>query len=80
MSQTLKAIRKGLVKMVIVSSNCPNLRKSMLEYYCMLSKTQIYHYMGTNTDLGAACGRYHRVSCVSIIDAGDSDILTAIAA
>eukprot|EP00826_Nyctotherus_ovalis_P034264 TRINITY_DN282_c0_g1_i1.p2 TRINITY_DN282_c0_g1~~TRINITY_DN282_c0_g1_i1.p2 ORF type:complete len:107 (+),score=24.32 TRINITY_DN282_c0_g1_i1:108-428(+) len=78
LTQTLKAIRKGMVKMVIVSSNCPNLRKSMLEYYCMLSKTQIYHYTGTNIDLGAACGRYHRVSCVSIIEAGDSDILTAV--
>ena len=73
-------MRKGAVKMVIVSSNCPNLRKSMLEYYCMLSKTQIYHYTGTNSDLGAACGKYHRVSCVGITDAGDSDILTAIGA
>ena len=80
LSQTLKALRKGNVKMVIVSNNCPNLRKSMLEYYCMLSKTQIYHYMGSNTDLGAACGRYHRVACVSIIEAGDSDILTAVSA
>ena len=66
--------------MVIVSSNCPNLRKSELEYYCMLSKTQIYHYMGTNTDLGAACGRYHRVACVCILDPGDSDILGSLAA
>ena len=46
----------------------------------MLSKTQIYNYVGTNTDLGAACGRYHRVSCVAILDAGDSDILGSLAA
>ena len=27
--------------------------------------------------LGTACGKFHRVSVMSIIDAGDSDILTA---
>merc|ERR1712094_96909 len=51
------------------------LRKSELEYYSMLSKCSVHHYTGNNIDLGTACGKYFRVSTLSILDAGDSDIL-----
>merc|ERR1711988_354420 len=51
--------------------------KAELEYYSMLSKCSVHHYTGTNNDLGTACGKYFRVSCLSILDAGDSDILRA---
>merc|ERR1712097_164837 len=72
---TLKSLRAGKAKLVIISSNCPALRKSELEYYSMLSKCNVHHYTGTNVDLGTACGKYFRVSCLTIMDAGDSDIL-----
>ena len=57
------------------SNNVPPLRKSEIEYYAMLAKTGVHHYTGNNVDLGTACGRYYRVSCVSILDPGDSDII-----
>merc|ERR1712100_1014363 len=72
---TLKQLRAGKAKLVIISTNCPALRKSVLEYYSMLSKCSVHHYTGNNNDLGTACGKYFRVSCLSILDAGDSDIL-----
>merc|ERR1711865_56733 len=72
---TLKTLRSGKAKLVIISSNCPPLRKSELEYYSMLSKCSVHHYTGTNNDLGTACGKFFRISCMSILDAGDSDIL-----
>merc|ERR1712167_394303 len=59
--QTLKQIRTAKAKMVIISKNCPALRKSEIEYYCMLSKTYLHHYEGNNTDLGTTCGKLHRV-------------------
>ncbi|KAJ3339576.1 60S ribosomal protein L30-2 [Gonapodya sp. JEL0774] len=71
---TLKTLRQGKSKLVIISGNCPPLRKSELEYYAMLSKTGVHHYSGNNIDLGTACGRYFRVGVLSIMDAGDSDI------
>ncbi|KAG5461434.1 MAG: component of cytosolic 80S ribosome and 60S large subunit [Olpidium bornovanus] len=37
-SSTLKTLRNGEAKLVIISGNCPPLRKSELEYYAMLSK------------------------------------------
>ncbi|KAJ3192951.1 60S ribosomal protein L30-2 [Irineochytrium annulatum] len=73
---TLKTIRQGKAKLIIISGNCPPLRKSELEYYAMLSKTGVHHYSGNNIDLGTACGKYFRVGCLSIVDAGDSDIIS----
>ena len=60
----------------LIANNVPPLRKSEIEYYAMLAKTGVHHYTGNNVDLGTACGRYYRVSCVSILDPGDSDIIT----
>jgi len=45
--QTLKTLRQGKSKLVIISGNCPPLRKSELEYYAMLSKTGVHHYNGS---------------------------------
>lgn len=75
LKQTLKAIRSGKAKYVIISSNCPPLRKSEIEYYSMLAKVDVHHYASNNTELGTACGRYFRVSMLAITDPGDSDIV-----
>ncbi|KAJ1834867.1 60S ribosomal protein L30 [Coemansia sp. RSA 2706] len=74
---TLKTLRSGKAKLVIISGNTPPLRKSEIEYYAMLAKTSVHHYNGNNIELGTACGKYYRVGTMSILDAGDSDILKA---
>ncbi|KAJ3285800.1 60S ribosomal protein L30 [Rhizoclosmatium sp. JEL0117] len=66
----------GYSKLLLIAGNCPPLRKSELEYYAMLSKTAVHHYTGNNIDLGTACGKYFRVGVLSIIDGGDSDIIS----
>uniref|UniRef100_A0A2K6F862 Large ribosomal subunit protein eL30 n=1 Tax=Propithecus coquereli TaxID=379532 RepID=A0A2K6F862_PROCO len=59
--QTLKMIRQGKAKLVILANNCPALRKSEIG--------------GNNIELGTACGKYYRVCPLSIIDPGHSDII-----
>lgn len=49
---TLKTLRQGKSKLVIIGSNTPQLRKSEIEYYAMLSKTGVHHYAGNNIELG----------------------------
>uniref|UniRef100_A0A8C3RQ77 Large ribosomal subunit protein eL30 n=1 Tax=Chelydra serpentina TaxID=8475 RepID=A0A8C3RQ77_CHESE len=66
--QTLKMIRQGKAKLVILANNCPALRKSEIEYYAMLAKTGVHHYSGNNIELGTACGKYYRVCTLAIID------------
>jgi large subunit ribosomal protein L30e len=63
--------------MVLIASNCPHLRKSEVEYYAMLGKCQVHHYNGDNTALGTACGKFFNCSVITVIDPGDSDILTS---
>merc|ERR1712141_717365 len=75
---TLKTLRQGKAKLVIIATNTPQLRKSEIEYYAMLAKTGVHHFSGNNIDLGTACGKYFRVSCLSITDIGDSDIIRSM--
>ncbi|MDA7464596.1 50S ribosomal protein L30e [Candidatus Poseidonia alphae] len=71
----IKALRTTKAKLVLISSNTPPLRKSEIEYYALLAKCQVHHYSGNNSELGTACGKFFRVGCMSVLDAGDSDIL-----
>jgi large subunit ribosomal protein L30e len=48
---TLKAIRSGKAKLVIIAGNTPPLRKSELEYLSMLGKTNVHHFAGNNVRL-----------------------------
>merc|ERR1712029_622624 len=73
---TLKSMRSGKAKLVLVSGNCPPLRRSELEYYAMLSKTPVHLYSGSNVALGTAAGKLFRVGTLTIVDPGDSDILS----
>ncbi|XP_023075293.1 60S ribosomal protein L30-like isoform X2 [Piliocolobus tephrosceles] len=76
--QTLKMIRQGKAKLVILANNCPALRKSEIEYYAMLAKTGVHHYSGNNIELGTACGKYYRVCTLAIIDPDDSDSIRSM--
>jgi large subunit ribosomal protein L30e len=76
-TQTIGTLRRGSSKLIVISNNCPPIRKAELEYYAMLSKTPVHHYAGNNLDLGTACGKHFRTSVLTVTDAGDSDITTA---
>eukprot|EP00924_Labyrinthula_sp_SR-Ha-C_P001810 maker-scaffold_91-snap-gene-0.40-mRNA-1 protein AED:0.43 eAED:0.44 QI:0/0/0/1/1/1/2/0/101 len=73
--QAIKALRSGKAKTVIVANNCPSLKRSEIEYYGFLGKTDILFFSGGNNELGTAAGKYFRVSCIAVTDPGDSDIL-----
>merc|ERR1712189_60969 len=75
---TLKTLRQGKAKLGIIGTNTPQLRKSEIAYYALLSKTGVHHYTGNNIELGTACGKYFRVSVLSITDPGDSDIIRSM--
>merc|ERR1739848_503426 len=72
---SLKSLWQGKAKLILISSNCPPLRRSELEYYAMLAKTAVHPYNGNNISLGTACGKLYRASVVTVTDPGDSDIL-----
>ena len=73
---TLKALKMGQLKAIFVSSNTPSVVKAEINYYAHLAQANVHAYSGSNIDLGAACGKYHRVSLLGIVEPGDSDILS----
>ncbi|ODV63861.1 60S ribosomal protein eL30 [Ascoidea rubescens DSM 1968] len=73
---TIKSLRQGKAKLIVLAKNTPTLRKAELEYYAMLSRTTVSYFEGGNNELGTACGKLFRVGVLAIIEAGDSDILT----
>lgn len=72
---TLKQLRSGKALAIILSANCPPLRRSEIEYYAMLTKTTLHQFGGNNTALGTACGKFFQISCMTILDGGDSDLI-----
>merc|ERR1712021_54083 len=75
---TIRSLRSGQAKLVLIASNCPAIRRTELEYYAVLAKADVHHYEGNNVELGTACGRLFSVSAMIISDPGDSDILESL--
>jgi large subunit ribosomal protein L30e len=48
----IKALRQGQSKLILIANNCPAIRRTELEYYAMLSKSQVHHFDGNNIELG----------------------------
>jgi len=74
----LKNAKTGKVRLVIVSTNCPQKFLRELEYHCKLSQIPLTVYDGTAKDLGVLCGKPFAVSTLAIREPGDSDILEVI--
>ena len=45
MCQTCSCV--SAAKLILISNNCPPIRKTEIEYYAMLSKTTVHHYGGS---------------------------------
>lgn len=73
---TLKQLRNGKAKAILVANNCPPLRRSEIEYFAMLTKTTLHHFSGNNKALGIACGKFFDVCVLSVTESGDSDLIT----
>lgn len=52
----LKTLRNGKSKLIVISSNCPPLRRAEVEYYALLAKTTVHHFRGSTFCGCAASG------------------------
>ena len=48
----MKCLRNGQSKLVIISNNCPSIRKTQLEYMAILGGSKVLHFDGNNVELG----------------------------
>ncbi len=73
--ETLAAIETKKAKLVVLADNAPAEIVGNIETATRAHKVPVYRYGGKNTELGPACGRPYSVAVLSIVDAGDSDVL-----
>jgi len=61
--------KSGKARLVVVASNCPEELSGV--------SAKVFSFAGTNAELGAVCGKPFSVAALAIVDAGDSNILSA---
>ena len=71
--RTIKALKNGEARMVVVASNCPEELFEQIKSF----NVPVVMFEGTNMDLGAICGKPFSVAAIAIVDAGESEILAA---
>ncbi len=71
--RTIKALKDGKAKMVIVAKNCPEEVLEIIKRYDVKTVT----FSGTNMELGAICGKPFSVAALAIVNEGESEILNA---
>ncbi|HIQ23563.1 MAG TPA: 50S ribosomal protein L30e [Pyrodictium delaneyi] len=76
--KTLRYVKIGKAKAVIVAANAPPELRNDILYYAKLSGIPAYVYPGTSVELGAVCGKPFTVASLAILDPGSSRILDLI--
>ncbi|MFH0713667.1 MAG: 50S ribosomal protein L30e, partial [Candidatus Micrarchaeota archaeon] len=78
--RTRKLAMHGEAKAIVVARNCPANVKQDIMHYSSLSGVPLIEFTGTSVELGVVCGKPFPVSALSVIEAGNSDILKSVAA
>lgn len=78
--KTLKLVKLGKAKAVVVAENAPPEIRDDIIYYARLSNIPVYVYPGTSLELGAVCGKPFTVASLAILDPGNSRIIDLIEA
>jgi len=76
--RTAVLLKLKKVRLVIVSSNCPEALRDELEKGARMGQVPLRHYAGTSLDLAGACGKAFPVSALAVREPGDSDIFAAV--
>ncbi|MFP3232370.1 MAG: 50S ribosomal protein L30e [Sulfolobaceae archaeon] len=72
--RTLKMLKLGKVKGIIIASTLRQDLKDDLIHYAKLAGIPYYEYKGSALELGTLCGKPFIVSAIGVIDEGESKI------
>ena len=72
-AQAGKAIKTGKAKLVIIANNSPG-RAEIVEA-AKGKNVPVHEFGGMGTELGPACGKPFAVAVLTVLDAGESDIM-----
>jgi len=73
--KSVKMVKNGRVKMVIITSTLRQDLKDDIKTYAKVSNIPIYEYGGSAYDLGKLCGKPFMISTIGVIDPGESKLI-----
>ncbi len=73
--RTIKFVKHGEGKLVILADKIPKDIEEDIEYYAKLSNIPVYKHNITSLELGAVCGKPFPVAALLIVDEGLSNIM-----
>ena len=75
LNETLRTVEQKKAKLVVVAANAPTAALAAVEAAATQGRVPLYRYAGKNTELGPACGKPYSVAVLTVVEAGDSDVL-----
>ena len=75
LNESLRMILEKKAKLVVLADNAPEVAVAQVNAAVEKAKVPVYKYQGKNTELGPACGKPYSVAVLSVVEAGDSDVL-----
>lgn len=66
-NETMKALKKGRISKVFLTSNCPDEVKRDIEYYSGLSDAQIVKLPLPNDEMGVICRKPFLISVLGVL-------------
>ena len=65
--RTVKALKRGKIAKVFLTSNCPEDVSEDIEYYSRLAKAKVVRLKHPNTELGVICKKPFAISVLSFL-------------
>jgi len=65
--ESIKHLKKGTAKQVVLSSNCPKEVRDDVAHYAKIGGVLVVETDKTNLEMGVLCKKQHPVSVLSII-------------
>lgn len=73
LNEAMKNVEENDCKLLIVASNCPEENLTSSDEF---KDVPIYHFRGNNQTLGSVAGKPFAISVLSVLDSGESNILS----
>ncbi len=74
--KSLKAVKLGHAKLVIVASNCQSEVLVDIKRYGGLANIPVHIFGRDSAELGVACGKPFLISVLAVLEPGNSNILS----
>jgi len=65
--RSIKYLKLGKVKTIMLASNCPEETKKDVEHYTKLTGIKLENFDGTAKQLGVACGKPFSITTLAIL-------------